>query len=311
MEAQEIFSYFAKGKILLTGEYGILDGSRALAIPTVCGQTMRVEKTTAPFVEWSSTDKNNHEWFKATFSISGFETLSSNDPDLSKTLAVILNTVNLLSPALFNAGGHGYKISVKTGFERDWGLGTSATLITCISKWADIDPFILNNEIFGGSGYDIACAEAAGPILFERQDKISVHPVHYKPEFYKKLWLIHLNTKQNSRKGIALYRAQSKSREFIDTLSTLTDLIVETQTDFSLFCSLIEQHEQAVSAQIGLPAVKSAYFADFDGVVKSLGAWGGDMVLAASDRDSNYISAYFNGKGFTTILWADQILYWS
>jgi hypothetical protein len=40
-------------------------------------------------------------------------------------------------------------------------------------------------------------------------------------------------------------------------------------------------------------------FSDFNGSIKSLGAWGGDFVLVASEENP---MSYFKSKGFHTIL---------
>ncbi len=44
--------------------------------------------------------------------------------------------------------------------------------------------------------------------------------------------------------------------------------------------------------------LKEALFSDYDGAIKSLGAWGGDFFLATGN--SNSIN-YFKTKGYTTI----------
>ena len=45
--------------------------------------------------------------------------------------------------------------------------------------------------------------------------------------------------------------------------------------------------------------VKEALFPDFKGIVKSLGAWGGDFVLVISNDNPK---AYFNSKGYEIII---------
>ena len=59
--------------------------------------------------------------------------------------------------------------------------------------------------------------------------------------------------------------------------------------------------------------VQSIYFSDYWGLVKSLGAWGGDFVLATSNRNFTETKKYFNEKGFNVFLkYEDLILekYW-
>lgn len=45
--------------------------------------------------------------------------------------------------------------------------------------------------------------------------------------------------------------------------------------------------------------IQEALFEDFKGVIKSLGAWGGDFVLAPSKEDP---TNYFNERGYPIVL---------
>ena len=48
--------FYSNGKLLVTGEYVVLDGALALAIPTKFGQTMKVAPTTGNVIHWKSYD---------------------------------------------------------------------------------------------------------------------------------------------------------------------------------------------------------------------------------------------------------------
>ena len=77
----------------------------------------------------------------------------------------------------------------------------------------------------------------------------------------------------------------------------------ETVTEFEV---LIEAHEALVSKVIQLAPVKEKLFNDYYGAVKSLGAWGGDFVLATGDHNTK---SYFESKGYHTVLkYTDLIL---
>jgi hypothetical protein len=55
-----------------------------------------------------------------------------------------------------------------------------------------------------------------------------------------------------------------------------------------------------------LSTVKETLFHDFEGVVKSLGAWGGDFVLAISKENP---TDYFKAKGFEVVIpYSEMIL---
>jgi len=48
--------------------------------------------------------------------------------------------------------------------------------------------------------------------------------------------------------------------------------------------------------------VREARFADYWGELKSLGAWGGDFVLATSTRDPQETRDYFRARGLDTVI---------
>jgi hypothetical protein len=61
-----------------------------------------------------------------------------------------------------------------------------------------------------------------------------------------------------------------------------------------------------MSEILEIQTVKNSLFSDFNGTVKSLGAWGGDFVLVVSNENP---TAYFKAKGFETIItYSDMIL---
>ena len=54
-----------------------------------------------------------------------------------------------------------------------------------------------------------------------------------------------------------------------------------------------------MSEILEMQTVKEALFPDFRGVVKSLGAWGGDFVLAVSRENP---TEYFRNRGYDTVV---------
>jgi len=50
---------------------------------------------------------------------------------------------------------------------------------------------------------------------------------------------------------------------------------------------------------IDMPTVKEKHFPDYPFAIKSLGAWGGDFILACGDEST---PQYFKDKGFKTVL---------
>lgn len=294
-------SFHANGKLLLTGEYFVLDGAVALALPTKLGQSLRVTENASGEITWKSFDKNEDLWFEGTFLPSG-ACLSSSGEATGQRLSQILQAISSQHPGFFQPKS-GMQIETHLDFPREWGLGTSSTLIANLAQWAGVDPFQLLRATFGGSGYDIACANAEGPILYQLEKQTpKFEPTDFDPPFKSNLFFVYLGKKQNSREGIARYRAKVKAEPLlVKAISSLTFLFLEC-ADLPTFEDLIRQHEKIVANTLELPRAKDLYFADFWGEVKSLGAWGGDFVLLTSDRDAEETHHYLNEKGFSTVL---------
>ena len=77
------------------------------------------------------------------------------------------------------------------------------------------------------------------------------------------------------------------------------------QSDFNL---LIRIHEKLIGQIIGQVPVKEKFFADFDGEIKSLGAWGGDFMLVSTRLTFQKTKKYFENKGLTTLFKWDELI---
>jgi mevalonate kinase len=67
-----------------------------------------------------------------------------------------------------------------------------------------IDAFTLLNS-FGGSGYDIACAQNNCPILYHLK-RGNVDKISFNPGFKENIYFVYLNKKQSSKTAIANYQ---------------------------------------------------------------------------------------------------------
>ena len=61
--------FYGHGKLLLTGEYFVLDGAMALALPTTVGQSMKVKyrHSYQPTLNWKSIDHSGKVWFESDY----------------------------------------------------------------------------------------------------------------------------------------------------------------------------------------------------------------------------------------------------
>ena len=290
-------TYYSNGKLLLTGEYVVLDGAMALAIPTKYGQSLEIESSDKPGIHWKSLDEENKIWFEDTFELNSLEGEKSQNP-ISKTLSSILIEARKLNPN-FLSDEIGYKIITKLDFPRNWGLGTSSTLINNIAQWSKTDGFLLLKNSFGGSGDDIAASQNNSPIFFKiKNDQPEIKQTSLDWDFKESVFFVHLNEKQDSKQGIAHYKKIIADKLPIKRISEISLELSKCKT-LGDFVALIEEHERIISETIKMPTIKEKLFKDYPGALKSLGAWGGDFVLATGNSRN---MVYFEEKGFKTII---------
>ena len=301
--------FYSNGKLLITGEYLVLDGANAFALPTKFGQKLIVEKGNNQKIKWTSYDSDGSIWLEEELS---FETILKKDfqkesESIKNTLIEILHQGYLLNPD-FIENFEGFRITTQLTFPRNWGLGTSSTLINNVAQWLEIDAFVLLNNSFGGSGYDIACAQNNSPILYHLENgKPIVEKVIFEPDFTEKLYFVYLEKKQSSKASIISYynnKNESLAEDIVKN-NKITTAVLKAKT-LQEFAFYLEEHEAEMSTILEMQTIKESLFPDFNGVLKSLGAWGGDFVLAISDENP---TDYFNEKGFRTIIpYKDMIL---
>lgn len=282
---------------MLTSEYVAVDGALVLAIPTKLGQELfyTENEDQKSLIFWEAYHQNQL-WLKATIDYKNWKILETNDSKASEFILKTLKNVQNLSEIKLKSDTS-YHIKTNLQFPSDFGLGSSSTLMNNLAEWANIDPFILNEISLGGSGYDVAVAKEKSAVLYSRFPERIYEAIDFQPNFKDELIFIHLNQKQDTREGISHYKSKPTSTELINDYSKLTKKIVNSQ-NLEEFSELMTIHEQKLSDFLETPTVKEKYFQDCPSFVKSLGAWGGDFVLASKFGD---YQDYFKQRGFSKI----------
>lgn len=300
-------TFYSNGKLLITGEYLILDGAIGLALPTKMGQNLIVEDTNTNTIHWKSYDADGSIWFEDILSFEEIQDNNITAESVKATLIRILKVANTMNTNVFANSG-GLAVTTQLSFPRNWGLGSSSTLINNIAQWFQIDAFELLHQSFGGSGYDIACAQNNSPISYSIVNgKAKVEQVVFEPDFAKNLYFVYLNQKRNSKSAIAEYHSNKTTQlsAYIGAINTLTNDCIQAK-DLESFTHVIGQHEILLSTIVKTETVKNSLFPDFDGAIKSLGAWGGDFVLVVSKVNPK---SYFVDKGYETVIpYSEMIL---
>ncbi len=302
--------YHANGKLMLTGEYLVLQGAKALALPLKLGQSLEVKTIDIQegMIHWDAYT-NRGFWFAAIFSKFGFTVHASDDMEKADNLCKIFQEIKSLNPNILQ-DKNDYFFTTRLEFDSQWGLGSSSTLISLLSQWANVNPYKLLNRTMGGSGYDIACATASKPITYQLiNSEPVVEGINFKPAFSEKLYFVYQGHKQSSGKEVKSFKERVKTTDFskeIAEISEITEKLTKI-VSFDEFCSLLTRHEAIMSRVLEQPPIKAKYL-DFQGVIKSLGAWGGDFFLAATELPEKEVREYFGKKGLDVVVKYDDIV---
>ena len=94
--------FYSNGKLLITGEYLILDGAESLALPTTFGQELNIAETDSGYINWISSDENSQVWFQDSFSLIDYSA-KTKDNEISERLTQIFKAIKSLNPNFLNA----------------------------------------------------------------------------------------------------------------------------------------------------------------------------------------------------------------
>lgn len=293
--------FYSHGKLLITGEYFVLEGAAAFALPLKLGQSMVISEHNDSRQEliWE-TNVKSIPTFRAIFDIKSLEIKASNETSIAQNVQKLLLWVKRNSSAL-SKNRPSLKITTNLEFPFEWGLGSSSSLISNLAYWSNTNPYTLLFETSEGSGYDIACARSGGPIIYQLNENPNSIGVEFSPHFLKNIFFIYLGQKQSSLSSVQQFRKTiKKHKEEALEITKISNSIIHSKT-LNEFEEYITLHESIVSKVLQRPTVKEQHFGNFDGCIKSLGAWGGDFILATTRHNFEYVSRYFNAKGLHTM----------
>ena len=280
-----------------------------MALPLKLGQSLEVEELDSSNnrLLWEAFQPEG-EWFSVTLHHETLEIIDCNDQPKAETLTQILKAVKQLNSNAFE--GSDLKFTTRLDFDPNWGLGSSSTLIANLARWANVNPYELLKLTFGGSGYDIACATTEQAIYYQLIDgKPQVEIVDFQPSFSEHLFFVYQGQKQSSSKEIKAFLEKSNPADLQNDIEAVSEISRAVPKCESLdeFALLMQCHERIIAHCIGQEPVQRR-FPDFEGVLKSLGAWGGDFILAATGWGENQVKEYFKGKGLEVVFGYKEIV---
>jgi mevalonate kinase len=299
--------FHANGKLLITGEYLVLKGATALAVPLNKGQTLSVGSSNETGFSWRAETPNGL-WFEIKFD-EKLTILETSDYKKAEKLQLILRKALQQKPSVQEKLTHSSVIT-RLEFDPSWGWGSSSTLLHLLKQWLEIDPYQLMDETFGGSGYDIACAGADQPIFYRRAkgESPKITPAPFDPPFIHQMGIVYLNKKQSSSTQVKSFlKAASNNENLVEEISALSNEFATVQ-DVDTFMRLMHQHEKIIATATGLNPVQELLFPEYKGTIKSLGAWGGDFVLFLSEKNFATNKKWFESKGYPLVMPFDEVV---
>jgi mevalonate kinase len=300
-------TYYSNGKLMLTGEYLVLKGAVSLALPVKYGQSLEIHESPGNCNLLFETEVNGKSWFSAEYNPHTFEIFETTNIQTATYVQRLLYFAKNLNND-FLSNDREVKVVTCINFNIEWGLGSSSSLISNIALWANVDPFLLNNSVSKGSGYDIACARSQSPILYQIENgEPRVEEVRLPEVFVQHAYFIYLGSKQSTEQSIQSFEMlKHPTDKEIFEISDIAHGFVSVNSVDELI-RLSELHEYLISEIIGYQPVKEKLFNDFQGSVKSLGAWGGDFCMAVTIENFDYVKQYFGKKGYQTIFSFNEI----
>lgn len=292
--------FYASGKLMLFGEYLVLRGSKCLAVPLVAGQSLIIRPYGGSDILWECFEGDS-KWLEILFSET-LEIVKTSDKEKTLIVQNLLKLILKEKPQL-KISGNSFRYEIN--FHRKYGFGTSATFISLLSQWSGVDPYILLEKSFGGSGFDVATATATSPVIYQMHERTIV-PVRISETIQPQLLFIYLGKKQHSAREVLSFEKMNTSANQVSQMNAIVNNALSCE-DIETMESLMEESEKLISKILNAVPVKKMYFEDYPFAIKSLGAWGGDFIMATF-RDEDTARQYFNKKGCKPVFNYKQLI---
>lgn len=293
----------ANGKLMLFGEYLVLKGSKCLAVPLKYNQQAEIKASEAEAQnhKWESFELGE-SWFSAEFD-RNLNAISSTDDEKAEIIQNLLKNISQEKSELFDQA---LEFSIRSNFPRKYGFGSSSSLVSLLAQWSQTDPYALLQKSFGGSGYDVACAMAKTPILFEQKTSVA-EEVRLSREITDNLLFIYSGKKQSSKSEIERFDQLKIHNIAVEEMNHIISSALNSKniTDFE---NCVEKSESLLEKTIQAKSIRNQLFSNYPFAVKSLGAWGGDFFMA-SFRSEGSARRYFENQGYPIQFTYEELKY--
>ncbi len=296
---------YAPGKLLITGEYMVLKGAIAFAVPLKKGQRLKMVINETGKITWETILKGK-AFFTASFNHENLKVLSTSDAKKANYISTLLKAVKKLNPDFFLVSGLHF-IS-EPEFSLDWGLGNSSAMIVNLARLSGTDAMKIHQLTSMGSGYDVACAQTALPILYSVNGEPGYEPVEFNPPFKDQLFLVYLGNKQDSNESVRNFIFNSHISGDDIILTSQLSIKAPQCTSATEFADILNTLQQITARILGVKTLAETRFPDLKGTIKPLGAWGGDFALIITTLSKDELANYLHTKGIDILFtWKELV----
>lgn len=275
---------------MLCGEYAVIIGVEALALPVSLGQWMYVWEFDSPGggdrLIWEAKEKDGSTWLNESFALPletmEAETEKSSERDRSRE--VLHSMLSMVAEGFWKTG-KSYRIETQLEFDRSSGLGSSSTMVANFARFAGLDAQKVQQKVLCGSGYDVAVAELGKGLAFWKNAEVANWDAwKLSADLTSKWKIVFLGKKQNSRNALADVKGKLMEIEKDDFLMHQLQQVcaaVKMANQVPMLEAGLEMWQAILAMSLGLetPYQHFKFQPSKGGLCKWLGAWGGDMLL--------------------------------
>ena len=268
---------------------------------------MKVAESQGAQLHWITRDHKGDKWFECKLNLIDFSIEKTSHEKRARYIQSLIKSAAQLNSD-FLSKWKKYKVTCEMGFDPEWGLGSSSTLIVNLADWAELSPFELFFDTQNGSGYDIAAAMTDEPFLYQKsEDELTFETFEWDQKLMESMYVFYEGQKQSSFEEVNAWKKNKNWRKKdVSRISSISEALADCQkVDEAV--SLLKEHIHLMESILERKAYEGQ-FKDFEGVVKPLGAWGGDFGLVLH-QDEEYIQRYLQQKGIKDVFRLQDIVF--
>lgn len=293
--------FWIPGKLMLAGEYAVLKGATAIALPTTFGQSFCF----GPQEEGCTlvTKHRGKILFQGCFATTGDEIAVSDAKKGAFIASVLKGARNMYGEDLPS-----FHLLINSDFPLEWGLGSSSAFLTAMAHYLQLDALELNEQLGHSSGYDVATQWHRRSMLFKRREnEHKVMPVKLDYAFSDSLYFIWTGRKSDTKASVQAHQHHLNRDDLARRIEPFVTQMAFA-TSLEDFIQALQAHESFLAEVLEQPGIQEIFPELAKIPAKWLGAWGGDFSLLVWQEEPQKLRELLQKAGITTLIpWREMV----